>query len=104
VYRAITSTTAIVMASRDVGCDLSTLTAGDVTNGGGSLRINGSSVVSVDVSAAGKVVITYASSNTVTIDSADFVGTAKDVRLRELDICDSAGAAKKILALCSVAY
>lgn len=40
VYRAITATTAIVMSARDVACDLSTLTAGNLTNGGGQLRVN----------------------------------------------------------------
>lgn len=85
VYRAITATTAIVMSARDVGCDLSTLTAGDVTSGGGRLRIN------------------VSATNTVTIDSADFVGTNKVMKVRQIDVCES-GVAKKMLVIASAAY
>lgn len=59
---------------------------------------------SVSIDANSTVTITYPNSNTVTIASADFVGTGKAVKLRELDICDATGLAKKILALCSAAY
>jgi hypothetical protein len=40
VVRCISLTECIVMSGRDIGSDLSTLTAGDVSNGGGSLVVN----------------------------------------------------------------
>ncbi len=139
VYRAITATTAIVMSARDVGCDLSTLTAGDVGAGGGSLRLNidathsfaagpsglrydftatssfvlsqygqillSSPTSSLSLEPTAKVVMTYPNSNTVTLETADFVGTGKIVKLREITICSEVdGTNKKILVLCSQEY
>lgn len=123
VLRAISATACVVMASRDVACDLTTLSAGDIANGGGELVLNLAtggvrliaddtdgikltlpSSVTVQVSMTGRIQATYASGNSVDINSADFVGTSKAVKLREIDICDSSGVAKKILVLSSAAY
>lgn len=73
VYRAITATTAIVMAARDVACDLSTLTLGDATT------------------------------NKLSVDLADFIGTGKIMKVREIDVCES-GVAKKMLVIASATY
>jgi len=40
VLRAVSASAAIVMPARDIGSDLTTLTAGDATNGGGKLVVN----------------------------------------------------------------
>jgi hypothetical protein len=77
---------AIVLPARDSGGDLMELVLGGLTTGGGRLRIN-----------AGPT-------NSVTIAIGDFVGTSKDVKLREINVCDDTGAAKKMLVLCSDAY
>lgn len=69
----------------------------------GVVTIFQSSTAQVVVDANAKVTITYPSSNTVEINSADFVGSSKAVKLREIDVCD-AGVAKKMLMLCSAAY
>lgn len=103
VYLATSATTAYLFATSMNSEDLSRLVLGDVTTGGGTLHISISATVSVDIDSAGKVVITYANSNTVTIDSADFVGTGRAVKLREIDVCES-GVAKKMLMLASAAY
>lgn len=139
VYRAITATTAIVMAARDVGCDLSTLSAGDIGAGGGSLRLNidathsftaGPSGLRYDFTATSSFIVsqygqillysptasvsmqtdaktawTYPSSNSVTFEAADFIGTGKIVKLREITVCSEVdGTNKKILVLCSQEY
>jgi hypothetical protein len=85
VVRAVSASEAIVMASRDVACDLLSLILGDVTAGGGGLRIN------------------VTANNSVTIAAADFVGTSRAIKVREIDICE-AGVAKKMLVLCSASY
>jgi len=69
----------------------------------GALDFYHSATARVQIDSAGKVTITYPSSNTVTIDPSHFVGTSRDVRLREIDVCD-AGVAKKMLMLASAAY
>lgn len=69
----------------------------------GVVTIFQSATAKVEVDASAKVTITYPSSNTVTFDSADFVGTSKAVKLREIDVCD-AGVAKKMLILASATY
>lgn len=73
VYRAITATTAIVMAARDVACDLSTLTLSDATT------------------------------NKLSVDLADFIGTGKTMKVREIDVCES-GVAWKMLVIASELY
>ncbi len=140
VLRCVSATECIVMPGRDNSSDLSNLTAGDLTNGGGELVVNHaaglrltvddtdgvkflfasgkyfqitaagaidfyhSASARVQIDSAGKVTCTYSGGNSVVIDPADFVGSSKAVRLRELDVCDDTGAAKKILALCSDFY
>lgn len=79
-----------------------TVEVGDTSAGGGSMKVWFGTGHSVDIS-SDRVVITYSSGNTVTIDSADFVGTSRAVKLREIDVCD-AGVAKKQLVLCSATY
>ena len=51
----------------------------------------------------GTMTFTYAGSNTVVIASANFVGTGRAVRLREIDVCEG-GVAKKMLILASATY
>ncbi len=69
----------------------------------GVVTIFQSSTSQLVVNASTTVTITYANSNTVTIASADFVGTSKDIKIREIDVCD-AGVSKKMLILASAAY
>lgn len=69
----------------------------------GVVTVFQSSTSKVEINASSTVTITYANSNTVTFASADFVGTSKAVKLREIDVCD-AGTAKKMLILASAAY
>lgn len=146
VYRTITATTAIVMSSRDVACDLNTLTAGDITNGDGNLRINinpgkffeinslghlrfyhsdaasvsinetGRMIIVgelrvgfdndswIEISREGNITIQDANSNFIQLNMHDIIGSGKIIKLRELDVCTSAGTAAKILALCSQEY
>lgn len=141
VLRCISGTECIVMPGRDIGSDLSVLTAGDLANGGGELVINiGNAasefyltadetdglIISTDADSAiqmhpdghitidqsnvaisitaGVLTIDYGSGNTVTINPAHFVGTNKDVRLREVEWCDPSGVDKKFLMLMSDAY
>lgn len=124
VLRCVSATTCIVMSARDIACDLTTLTAGDVANGGGQLVINltadafvtiddvdgvivglGASVAEVSIAMDGSVVITYPSkSSTITIDKDDIIGTGRDIRIREIDVCDELGVAKKMLTLASDLY
>ncbi len=122
VMRAVDETTAIVMSGRDIGSDLETLTAGSFTGGGGKLLVNlnadaflqvdsngvhfqATADRSVAIDMDGVLVITYENGNTVTVDPADFVGTNRDVRLRELDICDPTDySAKKVLGFFSELY
>lgn len=66
-----------------------------------SLFQSATSQLSVDASTT--MLITYANSNTVQIASADFIGTSKAVKFREMDICVS-GTAMKILVLASAPY
>lgn len=70
----------------------------------GSFRIYHSASLSLEVSSTGVVTLTYGSSNTVTIDPADIVGTGRELKIRELDICDATGTPKKIQLLCTAAY
>lgn len=70
----------------------------------GSFKIYHSATLSMEVNASGKLTLTYANSNTVTIDPADIVGTSRAFRIRELDICDASGVAKKIQILATAAY
>lgn len=42
--------------------------------------------------------------STLTVDPAHIVGTGRDIRIREVDICDPTGAAKKMLGLFSDYY
>ena len=70
----------------------------------GSFRIYHSASLSVEVSAAGKVTLTYASSNTVTIDPADIVGSSRAFKIREIDVCDPSGVPKKMQLICTAMY
>ncbi len=70
----------------------------------GTFRIYHSATLSLEVNASGKVTLTYASSNTVTIDPADIVGTSRAFKIREIDVCDSSGVAKKMQLLCTAMY
>jgi len=82
---------------------ITNLVVGESVAGGGTVTVYCAAGVSVAINASGTVTITYANSNTVTFASADFVGTSKAVKLRELDFCE-AGVARKRLVLCSAAY
>lgn len=124
VLRCVSPTTCIVMAARDVACDLETLTAGDYANGGGSLVINmtGDSFVTADstdgfavdvgdavgqfrVSMAGVVSVVYPTDNNqVIIDPANFTDTDQSIIIREINVCDETGAPKKMLVLGSEMY
>jgi hypothetical protein len=140
VLRCVSATECIVMPGRDSGSDLTTLSAGDITNGGGELVINHaaalrltvddtdgvkflfasgkyfqitaagavdfyhSATARVQIDAAGKVTITYPNSNTVVIDPADIAGSSRAFKLREIDVCDSSGVAKKMQLLCTAMY
>jgi hypothetical protein len=95
---------------------------GTTASGGGSLRVNfaagkyveitsagvvnvfHSSTAQMSISAAMVVTITYASSNTITLDPAHISGTGRAFRLREIDVCNSSGVAKKIQLLCTDLY
>ena len=138
VLRCISATKCIVMPGRDTGSDLTTLSAGDVTNGGGELVVNmgasGMRVTADDTDglvvrmsatnrvqvatngtvtidqpgmalsvAAGVVTITY-STNSVVIDPAHITGTSRAFRMREIDVCNSSGVAKKMQLLCTDLY
>jgi len=70
----------------------------------GSFRIYHSSTLSLEVNASGKVTLTYGSSNKVIIDPADIVGSSRELKIRELAICDDTGAAKKVQLLCTALY
>jgi hypothetical protein len=70
----------------------------------GSFKIFHSASLSLEVNAAGKVTLTYGSSNKVIIDPADIVGSSRELKIRELDVCDPTGLAKKIQLLCTAMY
>lgn len=72
-------------------------------NATGVVTIFQTSTSKLEVNASTTLTITYANSNTVTIASADFVGSSKAIKIREIDVCD-AGVAKKMLVLCSATY
>lgn len=105
VFRATSATTAIVMAARDVGCDLLTLTAGDVTNGGGKLAVNLSATERVTIDATNGFKLVAPGSNSVTISTAGFGAlTGKALAIIEIDVCDAAGVAKKMLVIGCTPY
>lgn len=58
----------------------------------------------VQMDTSGRVIITWPSSNTVTFDPADVAGTGRQFKIRELDICDATGAAKKVQGLFTALY
>lgn len=70
----------------------------------GTFKIYHSAALSLEVNSSGKVTLTYASSNTVVIDPADIVGTSRQFKIRELDVCDPTGVAKKIQLICTAMY
>lgn len=124
VLRSVSASTCIVMPARDNACDMTTLVAGDLASGGGELVINmtgdafvtidstdgvivglGASVAEISIAMDGSVVITYPSkSSTITIDKDDIIGTGRDIRIREINVCDELGVAKKMLTIASDLY
>jgi hypothetical protein len=95
---------------------------GTASDGGASLKINVAAGKYVEISSTGRVRCfesatadfsidmaartiraTFPNANSVTLAEADFVGTGKAVRLREIDVCDN-GVARKMLILASAPY
>lgn len=70
----------------------------------GNVDFYHSATARVQISTAGKITCTYASSNTVVIDPADISGSSRAFHIREIDVCDSTGTAKKIQLLCTEMY
>jgi len=50
------------------------------------------------------MVITYPNSNTITFSAGDIVGTSREFKIREVDICDSSGDAYKMQILATGLY
>lgn len=122
VFVAISTTQAYLFATSDIAADINRQVLGDKTTGGatfkhwfaankylelqadGTLTLFQSATAKVVINASLTITITYTNGNTVTFAASDFVGSSKDVRLREVDICDNTGTAKKILVLASAPY
>ena len=62
-----------------------------------------SATAKIEVTATARTTWTFPNSNTVDINTSDFVGSSKAVKLREIDVCE-AGVNKKMLVLCSATY
>jgi hypothetical protein len=96
---------------------------GDTTNAGGTLKIWYSAGKYFEISSTGKVrcyesatadfyidmanrkiKATFDNTNTIELAASDFVGTGKLVKVRELNVCDDSGVAKKCQFLCSALY
>lgn len=52
---------------------------------------------------SGRLYISSSGSNIIDLNLSDIIGINKNIKLREIDVCDG-GAAKKMLVLCSAAY
>jgi hypothetical protein len=70
----------------------------------GVVTVYQSATAQVTIDATCRIQITYANSNTVDINTSDFVGSSKAVKLREVDECNSSGVAKKRLIFASDLY
>ncbi len=70
----------------------------------GNVDLFHSASVRVQINTLGKITITYGSSNTIIFDATDIVGSSRAFKIREMDVCDAFGVAKKIQLLCTDMY
>jgi hypothetical protein len=73
-------------------------------NASGVMTVYQSATSKVEILADSSMKFTWGSSNTLTIDPADVVGTSRSFKIREIDVCDSSGVAKKIQLICTAMY
>lgn len=84
VMRAVSTTAGIVIGERDAASDFNRINLGDGSN-------------------TAEVTMTM-TNGTLSIVNADITGTEKTFKIREIDACDSSGAAKKIQLICTDFY
>jgi hypothetical protein len=70
----------------------------------GKMTVYQTATSKVEILADSSIKFTWGSSNTLTIDPADIVGSSRVFRIREIDVCDSSGVAKKMQGIFTDLY